>query len=64
MREPGTIAETEYRELYHIFMATAGPAEAQAELVERWRGGLWKEARDSLERREAKLFARRADSEG
>ena len=63
MREPGTIVETEYQELCRIFKVTAGPAETQAELAERWRGGIWKEARDSLERRAASLFARR-DSEG
>ena len=63
MREPGTIVETEYQELCRIFKMTAGPAETQAELAERWRGGIWKEARDSLERRAASLFAR-WDSEG
>ena len=61
---PGTIIEEEYRQLCKIFKGTAGASETQAELEERWLGGVWKEARDSLERRAAELVTLVGDSEG
>ena len=61
---PGTIMEEEYRQLCKIFKGIAGASETQAELEERWLGGVWKEAGDSLERRAAELVALVWDSEG